>query len=321
MASVITQTRRLYLRPFVAEDAFHLYEMNKDAEVLRYTRDRPFPSPEAAGEFIRNYNEYATYGMGRWAVLRKEDEVFLGWCGLKYHPLENIVEVGYRFHKKFWGYGYATESAEAALEYGFSQLKLPRIYAHIKPGNKASEKVLAKCGLHFVKSMVYDGISVALYAKDSPYIEVQTVTATETYPVRHAVLRQGKPLSACALEGDDLPSALHLGAFFKGRIIGVVTFLENTHDLFPYARQVQLRGMGVLPEFQKKGIGELLVSTGEQQLVKRGIPFIWMNARVVALSFYRKLGYIVFGAPFTISDIGLHYKMTKPIAPQKEEAP
>jgi RimJ/RimL family protein N-acetyltransferase len=67
---------------------------------------------------------------------------FLGWCGLKYLFETNEVDLGYRFMKKFWGKGYATEAALACIEYGFATLNLHQIVGRALPGNLASIKVL-----------------------------------------------------------------------------------------------------------------------------------------------------------------------------------
>ncbi len=78
-----------------------------------------------------------------------KDGTFLGWCGLKYFPETDEVDLGYRFMKKYWGKGYATESSRACLNYGFHELKLKRIMAKAMPENKDSLKVMQKLGMVF----------------------------------------------------------------------------------------------------------------------------------------------------------------------------
>ncbi|XLS28350.1 GNAT family N-acetyltransferase [Flavobacteriaceae bacterium M23B6Z8] len=157
-------TPRLTLRPFMLEDGRDLFEMNSDLEVIRYTGDSPFVSLDEAIELIKNYDQYKKYRTGRLAVVRKEDNQFLGWCGLKYHDVEEIVDIGYRFYRKFWGFGYATEAARASLKYGFQGLQLTTIFAHVHEKNRASEKVLEKCGLRFVKNITYHQQPAKLFA-------------------------------------------------------------------------------------------------------------------------------------------------------------
>ena len=62
----------------------------------------------------------------------------------------NYYYVGYRFHPEYWGKGYATESAMAALNYGFKQMKLSVIYGTANIDNKSSRNILDKCGLKFI---------------------------------------------------------------------------------------------------------------------------------------------------------------------------
>ena len=161
--NMITETDRFYLREFILEDAIHFYQMNNDDDVIKYTGDSAFKSFAEAKTFLNNYDQYKKYNMGRWAVSLKKNLEFVGWCGLKFHPDEDIVEVGYRFYKKYWNKGYATECAKASINYGFDKLNLKTIYAHAHIDNVASHKVIEKCGLHFISNGNYDGMSAKLY--------------------------------------------------------------------------------------------------------------------------------------------------------------
>ena len=163
MSAVILETERTYLREFILEDAKSFYELNLDPEVIKYTGDAPFESVAAAEEFIKAYDQYEKNGYGRWAVCMKESDEFIGFCGLKYHPDEDITEVGFRFFRSYWNKGFATETALACLKYGFETQGLTKIYAHADKDNFGSIRVLEKCGLNFVKSIFYDGHDANLY--------------------------------------------------------------------------------------------------------------------------------------------------------------
>ncbi len=167
---IITTTKRLFLREFILEDAANFYHLNNDPEVIRYTGDSPFTSIQEAEDFIKNYSIYREHGYGRWAVCEKENQQFLGFCGLKYHPNEEITEVGFRFYQKYWNQGFATESALACINFGFSNLQLPAIYAHAHILNVASQRVLEKCGLQFVKEFTYDSQPTNFYCLQNPQL-------------------------------------------------------------------------------------------------------------------------------------------------------
>ncbi len=162
MAAVF-ETERCTLRELIPADAGHFFDLNSDPEVIRYTGDLPFENEEAALEFLKNYREYHNHRMGRWAVIRKSDQEWLGWCGLKYIPSLDQVDLGYRFFRKFWGSGYATETALASIDYGFNQLHLKRIVGRAAVDNVASIRVLEKCGMNFLKHAVEHDQDVVIY--------------------------------------------------------------------------------------------------------------------------------------------------------------
>jgi len=171
MYSVI-ETNRLLLRPFTEDDASLLYELNLDPEVIRYTHD-PMTDVEHAKQVLNEVilPQYSLYDHGRWVVHLKSNLEFMGWCGLKYLPETNEVDLGYRFMKKFWGKGYATEAASACIEYGFNKLKLPRIIGRALPGNLASIKVLEKCGMKYLQEEVVQGYLHKTYQVTNPAIK------------------------------------------------------------------------------------------------------------------------------------------------------
>ena len=309
---IIAQTERLILREFIIDDAIYFYKMNNDPEVIQYTGDNAFTSLEDAKEFLSNYNQYELNNMGRWAVCLKDTNEFLGWCGLKYHPKDNIVEVGYRFYKKHWNKGYATESAKASIDYGFKTLKLSKIYAHAHVENLNSHQVIKKCGMEFVKEFDYEGIPANLYKIDNPYLTIKKIKSEETYAVRHPVLREGRPIEDCKFDNDDDPNTFHLGLFIEDELLGIVTYMKSDYEALQ-GNQYQLRGMAVLKDCQKRGFGNLLITKGEDIIKQENGTIIWCNAREIAVNFYKKNGFKIIGKSFVIPKIGLHYVMHKSI--------
>src|ERR1700750_2464326 len=127
MMKKIIETDRLVLRELTTDDAEYFYELNLNINVIRYTGNLPFVSIEEARSFLEHYKDYHQNGYGRWAVINKSDHEFLGWCGLKYDPATNETDIGFRFFEQYWNKGFATESAEACVHYGFEKLKLTKI--------------------------------------------------------------------------------------------------------------------------------------------------------------------------------------------------
>lgn len=148
---MILETNRLYLREITTNDAEQAYLLNLDPDVIKYTGDDAFESIEAARDFLSKYDHYKKYGFGRWGVIDKTNHEFLGWCGLKYNEDINEYDIGFRFFKKNWNKGYATESALACLDLGFNKFSMPQIIGRAAKENYASIKVLQKIGLTYWK--------------------------------------------------------------------------------------------------------------------------------------------------------------------------
>lgn len=160
---IILRTERLYLREFMVSDGFHFFHLNNDNEVIKHTGNSPFDSLKEATDFVKNYNDYERNGFGRWAVCLKESDEFIGWCGLKYDDSINEVDLGFRFYKKQWSKGYATEAALGCIAYGFSKLRINKIVGRTYIENKASVAVLKKCNFKFKKHFLYDNQPAVFY--------------------------------------------------------------------------------------------------------------------------------------------------------------
>lgn len=160
---ICAETERLILRELIPDDAEGMFELNNDPDVHRYLGNKPVTSVEqsiAEIEFIRK--QYVEKGIGRWAVIEKTSGNFLGWSGLKLitettNNHINYYDLGYRFSKRFWGKGYATETAMAVIDYGFTELKLNEIIGIADINNLGSIHVLEKVGLKRVSVFDYDG--------------------------------------------------------------------------------------------------------------------------------------------------------------------
>ncbi|MBI1308136.1 MAG: GNAT family N-acetyltransferase [Bacteroidetes bacterium] len=161
---IIAETERLILREMTPDDAESAYWLNLDPECLQFTGDSPFTSIEEARAFLIKYDHYNKYGFGRWAVIRKSDREYLGWCGLKYTEDKNEFDVGYRLMKKFWNQGYATEAAAKSVELGFSKFGMNEIVGRAMKENLASIQVLKKIGMQYQYDFILDNQLWELYS-------------------------------------------------------------------------------------------------------------------------------------------------------------
>ena len=142
-------------------------------------------------------------------------------------------------------------------------------------------------------------------------MEIKKINSIDTYPVRHEVLRKGKPIETCQFKGDDDENTVHFGLYQNERLNGIISIFKEKNDLFSETNQFQIRGMAVLEEFQGKGFGAELVKEAENHCVNLNTDLIWFNARENAVPFYTKLDYTIIGDSFLIPDVGIHFVMYK----------
>jgi [ribosomal protein S5]-alanine N-acetyltransferase len=151
--NIFAETERLILREVLPEDDAAFFELDSDPEVHRYLGDPVVEDIETCRKVIQFVRQqYIDNGIGRWAVIEKNENRFIGWAGLKFLKEEmnghiNYYDVGYRLIRKYWGKGYGTEACLASLAYGFEHMNLPAIYAVADVDNQGSNHILRKCGL------------------------------------------------------------------------------------------------------------------------------------------------------------------------------
>ena len=161
---IYAETERLILREITNEDIYAMFELDSNPDVHKYLGNRPVKTIEASEKLIDAIKlQYSERGIGRWAVINKQTNEFMGWSGLRlynenesFNGYTNFYDVGYRFIPKFWGKGYATESGKAAIAYAFTTLKLKTVYGITDIDNAASHKALLKIGLTYIEDFYYE---------------------------------------------------------------------------------------------------------------------------------------------------------------------
>ena len=144
------QTTRLTLRLWQDSDRQPFAAMSADPDVMRYLNK--LPTWEAADAWIDwQMAHQAQYGFCFWAVVARPSGVFLGSVGLSGvsypSPFRPAVQVGWRLARHAWGQGYASEAAEAAMQFGFGHLGLPGLVANTVADNAASQRVMRTLGM------------------------------------------------------------------------------------------------------------------------------------------------------------------------------
>ena len=141
-------------------------------------------------------------------------------------------------------------------------------------------------------------------------MHIKEVSLNEIIPLRHSILRKGKPVSSCYFEEDQHEGTFHLGAFVLSKLVGIATFIPH-YDEGSKLLHFQLRGMAIEVTHQGKGVGRKIIKYVFPILVAKNGATLWCNARESAFAFYQKMGFEIMGNAFDIPSVGTHYKMQK----------
>lgn len=166
---VLIETERLKLRELLPTYVDGMFELDSDPEVHRYLGNEPVSDKKKIIEIIEFVRQqYNDNGIGRWAIIDKKTNEFIGWSGLKFvteltNGHQNYYDLGYRLIRRYWGKGIATETAVASLDYAFNQLNTVEVYASASCDNVASNKILQKVGLKLMETYFDEGVECNWY--------------------------------------------------------------------------------------------------------------------------------------------------------------
>lgn len=139
------ETERLILRGWLPEDFEAFYAIHSDPEVMKFlggVQERH----DAWRSMSQLVGHWVLRGYGKWAVIRKSDGAMMGRVGLINPEGWPGLEVGWTIGRPYWGKGYATEAAQAAMRHGFLTQPVDRLISCIDPDNVASQEVARRIG-------------------------------------------------------------------------------------------------------------------------------------------------------------------------------
>lgn len=152
-------TNRLYLRPVLVSDVTDLFKIYGDPATNTFNPAGPYPDIDYAKTVLHRWlDHWQIHGFGNWAISPcDKPEKIIGFGGLSIRSYNDLMinNLGYRFSTDAWGKGLATEFATSAMRYGFTGIKLTEISAVVRADHLASQKVLEKSGMSYIKD-IYD---------------------------------------------------------------------------------------------------------------------------------------------------------------------
>ncbi len=147
----ILETQRLLLKQITSIDTRDLFALRSNMKVMKFVKRPIAKSIDEINELLQKINtNWQNNNGNQWGITIKNSPQLIGVIG--YHRIEKEhyrAEIGYMLNDDYWNKGITNEAIQAVIHYGFMQMKLHSIEAHIDPDNFISSKVLLKQG--FIK--------------------------------------------------------------------------------------------------------------------------------------------------------------------------
>jgi RimJ/RimL family protein N-acetyltransferase len=153
------ETQRLILRPWNEGDRAPFHAMCRDPQVMATLG--PLMSREQSDALVDRLTGFQReFGYTFWAIERREDQSFLGFCGLKPGaldtPIEGQIEIGWRLASSEWGKGYAREAAQASLDWAWDHLTVAAVMAITARVNVRSWGLMERLGMRRLADLDFD---------------------------------------------------------------------------------------------------------------------------------------------------------------------
>ncbi len=166
MLGHVIETERLLLRPLRVSDVDAFVDLHADPRVSRFVG--AYSHQQALERLTAIERQWTERGHGLCAIELKSSGEFIGRSGLQYWEQFDEVELGWTLRADRWGRGYATEAAQACLDWGFARLDADYFTALVRPGNEASVKVAERLGFTPRREDHLHGRGVTVYAVGRP---------------------------------------------------------------------------------------------------------------------------------------------------------
>lgn len=137
------RTERLFIREFEIKDWEAVFAYTADSNVMKYIPEGVFTKKDAK-EFVKN-NIGAS--AEKFPVVKLDGNILIGHIIFHKYFGDHTYEIGWVFNPDYQNRGYASEAAQAVIEFGFKQMNLHRIIATCQPENVPSYRVMEKIGM------------------------------------------------------------------------------------------------------------------------------------------------------------------------------
>lgn len=162
------ETERLRLRAFTVADLEPYGEMYADESFVRFLSGKPLSKAQVWENLALILGHWHLLGYGIWALESRETGELVGRAGLLNLPGWPDVEVCWALAPRFWGNGYATEAAQASVDWAFAEAGLTRLISLVHPENRASAAVALRLGETLREQITFEGKPTNVYEVRHP---------------------------------------------------------------------------------------------------------------------------------------------------------
>ncbi len=173
----ILETARLRIRELRDDDLYGIFLLQSDPTVMQYIRPAETDPAPVYDRLVHWAAYHARHPkLGVFAMEMRTTESFVGYCTARHMDFDagRDLEVGYVLMPRFAGQGLATEAASALTDYLFQEMQANKVVAVTDPGNRASQRVLEKCGFQPVGIIKIYGTDCVLFehprSKERPIV-------------------------------------------------------------------------------------------------------------------------------------------------------
>ncbi|OJD53487.1 acetyltransferase [Bacillus sp. 4048] len=154
----VIHTKRLFMRKPIIEDVDQFYSILKEEVVGKWLAKSRGMSKEETNDYIRKLIlHWEQHNFGVWLLFNSETGKLLGHCGLRKVDETGEIEIMYLLDPEYWGNRYASEAAEASIQYAKETMNVKRIIARVKVVNENSKKLLRKLGFTYTHDVDHSG--------------------------------------------------------------------------------------------------------------------------------------------------------------------
>lgn len=162
-------SERLILRPFLPDDEVAVIQFLTSPDFMTHSPSGALTETSARIRFNELRESYRRFGFGKFAVLLRDSQILIGYCGVEQCEIDGAeqIELGFRLHPSYRGQGYGTEAGRAVLGWYHNNHQKP-VIAFTEPSNKSSIRILEKLGFVQIKFSSFMQMPVSLFHRAKP---------------------------------------------------------------------------------------------------------------------------------------------------------